>query len=101
MKTTIDRLNVPGVNAPFSRIKSWTLGDSESISLKVSLTDPNQWINGIFENSRFAIFMWHKDHDSRVSLLASGLNMGKFRKCKAANIEAFIKKVNDYLANNS
>jgi len=98
---TVDRLNVPGVNAPFSRIRSHVLADRESFALKVSLDDPKTWMNCIFENSRFATFMWHKDDDSKVSLIAKGLNMGKFRKQKAANIHAFIDKVNAYIAQNS
>lgn len=98
--TNTDRLNVPGVDAPYSRVRSIELADRESFALRVSLDDPDRWINCIYENSRFATFMWHKS-EGKMLLVTKNHRMGKFRKQNCKSMDEFCTKVNTYLLKQS
>lgn len=98
--TNTDLLNVSGVDAPYSRIRSIELAGRESFALRVSIDDPDQWVNSIFENSRFVTFMWHKS-EGKMLLVAANHRMGKFRKQNCKSMDEFCTKVNTYLAKQS
>jgi hypothetical protein len=98
--TNIDRLNVPGVDAPYSRIRSIELAGRESFALRVSIDHPYQWVNSIFENSRCATFMWHKS-EGKMLLVTANHRMGKFRKQNCKSMDEFCSKVNTYLTKQS
>ena len=94
-----DPRNVSAINAPFSRASCSNLGGNMSHIVKLSLDDPDTWINCIYENSRYATFIWHT-HDDKVTLISSGLGMSKFRKQKAKSLAEFYKKINKYISYN-
>ena len=96
----MESFNVSGVNAPYSRIRSIELAGRESFALRVSIDDPSKWMNHIYENSRFATFMWHKT-DNKMLLVASSHRMGKFRQQSCKSMDQFCAKVNAYLAKQS
>ena len=98
--TNTDRLNVPGVNAPYSRVRSIELAGRESFALRLSIDDPDKWVNCIYENSRFATFMWHK-FEGKMLLVTANNRMGKFRKQNCKSMDEFCTKVNTYLAKQS
>ena len=94
-----DPRNVESINAPFSRASASNLGNSMSHIVKLSLDDPDKWCNSIYENSRYATFIWHT-HDNKVTLISSGLGMSKFRKQTAKSLAEFYKKINKYISYN-
>ena len=90
-------VSVPGIGAPFSRQREHELAGHKSTTIRLSLDDPGTWPNYIFENSRFAIFIWHQN-EGKMLLLARGLGMPKkFRKQACTSAEQFLDKINKYL----
>lgn len=59
--------------------------DKASLFIHASLDNKEDWINGIFHNSRYVIFALH--NDNKMELISKGLNMPKFRKCKVKSLE--------------
>ena len=95
-----DPLNITAINAPYSRVRSIELAGRESFALRVSMDDPDKWINSIYENSRFATFIWHKS-EGKMLLVTANHRMGKFRKQGCRSMDEFTTKVNTYLAKQS
>ena len=67
-----NHLNDPGnlysLEVPFSRKREQTLAGNTSTTIKISLDDPAKWPNYIFENSRYAIFIWHQAEQTKSHL---------------------------------
>ena len=92
-----DPANLYSLPVPFSRKFEQDLGGHKSTTIKLSLDDPGTWPNHIFENSRFAIFIWHHS-EGKMLLLARGLGMPKkFRKQACTSAEQFLDKINKYI----
>lgn len=92
-----DPSNLYSLAVPFSRKREQTLGGHTSTTIKFSLDDPGKWPNYIFENSRYAIFIWHHN-EQKMLLLSCGLGMNKkFRKQSCKTAEQFLDKINAYI----
>jgi len=93
----IDPSNLYSLEVPFSRKREQTLAGDTSTTIKISLDDPAKWPNCIFENSRYAIFIWHQA-EQKMLLLSCGLGMSKkFRKQQCRTAEQFLSKINNYI----
>jgi hypothetical protein len=76
---------------------SWSnLGGIPSIFLHVSLDDRSEWSNGIFYNSRYAIFAIHSD--MKLEQIAKHFSLPKHRKCKIDSIQGITAKVQKWAA---
>jgi len=73
------------------------LGGTETVFINTSLDAKDTWINGIYQNSRFAQFRWDPQ-DLKLYVIAKSFEMPKFRKCSAKTEDAARAKVNAYLA---
>lgn len=70
--------------------------DKASLFVKASLQSKNDWNYGIFHNSQYAIFSLHSD--DKLTLISSGMNMPKFRKCKVKSLQHAAEKIVAYFA---
>lgn len=79
-------------------VEKSTLGgvNNASLFVKASLQSKNDWDGGIFHNSQYAIFSLHADN--KLTLISSGLNMPKFRKCKVKSLKHAAEKIVAYFA---
>lgn len=92
-----DPSNIYSLEVPFSRKREQTLANNTSTTIKISLDDPAQWPNYIFENSRYAIFIWHQS-EQKMLLLSCGLGMNKnFRKQQCKTAAQFLGKIRNYI----
>ena len=91
-----DPLNLPGIDAPYSRVSESELAGRQSVVVRLSLDHPDTWPNCIYENSRFATFIWHK-YDNKLCLIASGMNTEKFRQQKCLSLDQLALKINKYI----
>ncbi len=73
------------------------LGGTETVFLNTSLDAKDTWVNGIYQNSRFAQFRWDPQ-DFKLYVIAKSFEMPKFRKCSAKTEDAARAKVDAYLA---
>ncbi len=90
-----------GIKAPYVAITHSTLGGKEraSIAIKLSLDNELDWPNGIFHNSRYAIFfIWN---EGVLELSTYGRRMKNLRKGKVKSIDAAVKKLNKYIESNT
>ena len=92
-----DKLNEYRISAPFSRMRDSKLGDHVSTTVRLSLDNPDRWPNHIYENSRYATFIWHHS-DNKMHLISCGLGMSKkFRKQNCDTYDMFCMKINKYI----
>ena len=79
--------------APFMTVSTSTLGGRSSQFVKVSCDDKEEWINGIFENSRYGTFHIYPENNTlKVELISKGLNTLKFRKATVkSDAEALLR----------
>ena len=73
------------------------LGGTETVFFNTSLDAKDSWINGIYQNSRFAQFRWDPS-DLKVYIIAKSHEMPKFRKAKANSEDEARAKIDAYLA---
>ena len=73
------------------------LGGTETVFFNTSLDAKSTWINGIYQNSRFAQFRLDPQ-DLKLYIIAKHFDMPKFRKCSAKTEDAARAKVDAYLA---
>ena len=73
------------------------LGGSETVFFNTSLDAKDTWVNGIYQNSRFAQFRWDIT-DKKVYIIAKSFEMPKFRKSSAKTEDEARAKVDAYLA---
>ena len=99
MNPASDPSNLPSLPCPFSRHRSHELAGNKSSIVKLSLDEPDTWPNHIFENSRYATFIWHKNEE-KMSLLTYGYGMSKFRKQKCDSPHMFLDKITAYITKN-
>lgn len=94
------RMKDPTNCIKYNRVSYSELGGS-SISLFVnsSADESEEWINGIFHNSRYAIFSIQSDKGVyKLELISTGLDMPKFRKCKIKNLDDISDKIVRYFS---
>ena len=79
-------------------VQKSTLGgvDKASLMVKASLQSKNDWMNGIFHNSQYAMFSL--DADDKLTLFAKHHTMPKFRKCKVKSLQHVAEKIASYFA---
>jgi hypothetical protein len=87
------------INAPHVSAKISTLGGKgrESLIFTISLDDKSLWPNGIFENSRYLIFIVNNDTNSLELVNKHYKITEKFRKTKVKSIIESINKINAYI----
>jgi hypothetical protein len=78
---------------PYVYIDESSLGGSTSKFIKISLDSRKDWSNGIYHNSRYAIFCIR---DEKIELISKHFNMPKFRKCKVKSDADIISKLIKY-----
>jgi len=78
---------------PWVSIAVSSLGVTNSLMVKLSLDRRETWVNGILENSRWAVFAVHQEGtELKLStVLASGLP--KIRKCRVKTPENIRDKI--------
>jgi len=83
---------------PYKDVHASTLGGlaGTSIIVRVSLDPRPKWKNGIYHNSRYAMF--HLSGDGTLELFSRRYDLPKMRKTKAKSIPDAVKKMKDYLA---
>jgi hypothetical protein len=88
-----------GIRVPFIKTMISTLGGKPSIAIKISLDDPKEWPNKIFENSRYLTFMLESEAGrSNLELISKNYEIKqKFRKYHAKSTEAAIIKINNFI----
>ena len=76
---------------PYFNVSRSTLGGEEraSIIVKVSLDPKEEWVNGIYHNSRYAMF--HIGAGKIEQFNKSKTE--KFRKCNAKSVEEAVNKI--------
>lgn len=75
------------------KVSESSLGGHTSLFVHLSLDYKDEWVNGIFHNSRYAIFSLA---DDKVELISKGLGMPKFRKSKADDVVKAAEKIVKY-----
>ena len=98
--TTVDGFRASlsaGIRAPVKGVKTSTLGGPERISLIVygSLDEKRDWVNGIFENSRY--FKMILGNDGIMKLVSQGTSL-KFRQSKVVDVDDAIRRINKYIS---
>jgi hypothetical protein len=83
---------------PVSSVVRSTLGGEQNASLivKVSLDPKEEWINGIFHNSRYAMF---SVGGGKIEMFSYSKTV-KFRKANASHIEEAISRLRAWKAKN-
>ena len=66
------------------------------ITIHMSLDPKDKWVNNIFHNSRFAIFMI--DGSGSCELIGKNTNMPKFRKSQIKSSEHLIERLTKYIS---
>jgi len=77
---------IPGIK--YSSVKWMNLSGIPSVFINVSLDDKDSWINGIFQNSRFAQFAIHDD--MKIVQIAG---RGKSRKSAVKSFESITNQL--------
>lgn len=83
---------------PASSVQRSTLGGEQNASLivKVSLDPKEEWINGIFYNSRYAMF---SVGGGKIEMFSYSKTV-KFRKSNASSVEEAISRLRAWKAKN-
>jgi hypothetical protein len=83
---------------PASSVNRSTLGGEQNASLivKVSLDPKEEWINGIFHNSRYAMF---SIGGGKIEMFSYSKTV-KFRKANASNVEEAISRIRAWKVKN-
>jgi hypothetical protein len=74
------------------------LGGNSSYFIRLSLDKKQDWANGIFHNSRYAIFSI-SPREGKIELLSKGAQMPKFRKSNIKNEANVANKIVTYCLN--
>lgn len=84
----------------YNRVSYSELGGSSiSLFVNASADKSEEWVNGIFHNSRYAIFSIQSDKGVyKLELISTGLDMPKFRKCKIKNLDDISDKIVRYFS---
>lgn len=81
-------------NINYHKVSYSDLGQSPSLFVHASADKINEWLNGIFHNSRYAIFSIQSDKGVyKLELISKGLDMPKFRKCKIKSLDDISDKI--------
>jgi len=83
---------------PFLNITHSTLGGNENISITIKLSlDPKEdWYNGIYQNSRYSMFMFKRN--GVLEQFSMGQNIPKkFRKSRVKSVDDVISKITKYI----
>ena len=87
------------VNAPHVKVNVSTLGGRPSLIINISLDEKKDWINNIYENSRYTRF--HLEPGTNKSNLEQfqihHKLRPKFRKSKVKTVDAAINKINIWI----
>jgi hypothetical protein len=85
------------IKAPYVRVEGSALGGlgRSSLIIRVSLDPKTRWHNGIYHNSRYAMF--HLNQDGSLELFSKRYDMPKMRAGKVKGMPTALKKIQDYL----
>lgn len=84
---------------PYVDVYVQNLGGIPSIFIQLSLDEKNSWNNGIFHNSRHAIFAIHED--MKLELIAKSYQVSKLRKSKIQTIDNILSKILQWAEKNN
>jgi hypothetical protein len=87
------------IDAPYASVKISELGGRgrESLFFTISLDDKTTWPGGIFQNSRYVIFVVNNDNNT-LELVNKYYKINeKFRKTKVKDVSDAIQKINAYI----
>lgn len=97
--TAINKFVEKRIKAPYVHSQVSTLGGESraSVIIRVSLDPKTKWANGIYLNSRYA--MWHLGRDGTLEQFQVSYRVGKkMRKQKATSLPDTIARINKYLS---
>jgi len=97
-KKYINSFMMSNIKAPYVHSQVSTLGgvNRASVIIRVSLDPKSKWANGIYQNSRYA--MWHLGGDGTLEQFQVSYHLGKkMRKQKATSIRDAAARINKYL----
>lgn len=69
---------------PYVAVSTATLAGHSSLHVRVSLDPRDQWVNGIYFNSRHSIFTIR---DGKIEQIARHYDLAKFRKSKIKSLD--------------
>jgi hypothetical protein len=98
---TINELKTK-LKGPVIQVKYSTLGGNDKVTISVvgSLDEKDTWVNGIFENSRYFMFMIMQD--GTIEQFRKSYKIpNKFRKTRVKSIQDAIKKINMWVIESS
>ena len=87
------------IKAPYVHSQVSTLGgvNRASVIIRVSLDPKSKWANGIYQNSRYA--MWHLGRDGTLEQFQVSYRLGKkMRKQKATSVRDAVARINKYIS---
>jgi hypothetical protein len=94
-KGNLDKIK-SGIKAPYVSAFISSLGGSDSLMIKLSLDEKNDWSNNIFENSQYMGF--HISSNGIIELFTEHYKSNeKFKKSIVKNIDEIISKINDHI----
>ena len=86
------------IKAPYVHSQVSTLGGvaRAAIMIRVSLDPKSKWANGIYQNSRYA--MWHLGRDGTLEQFSVNYRLKKMRKQKATSLPDAIARINKWIS---
>ena len=92
-----------GIDVPFISVKISGLGGKgrETILINCSLDEKKDWVNGIYQNSRyFNIHLFPDYSKSNLEMFGKSykIEAKKMRKQKAKSVKEVIKKINTWIS---
>ena len=98
--SAINRFMESRIKAPYVHSQVSTLGGASraAIIIRVSLDPKSKWANGIYQNSRYA--MWHLGRDGTLEQFQVNYNIGgkKMRKQKATKLLDAVARINKWIS---
>lgn len=85
------------INAPYVHSEVSLLGglSRASVIVRISLDPKSKWHNGIFHNSRYAMF--HLGIDGTLELFSKRYDLPKMRKAKVTGLPGAVQKITEYI----
>jgi len=98
LRSKIDKYVEGKVKASYVHSQVSTLGgvSRAAIIVRVSLDPKSKWSNGIYQNSRYAMF--RLDRNGTLEQFAQSYLLKKMRKQKATSVPDAIARINKYLS---
>ena len=86
------------LKVPFISMRKSSLGGRTTLLLAIGFEKKENWINGIFENSKYARFSIEENGIVECFTISHNLNK-KFRKSKVKSFEKLKERLNKFILN--